>query len=80
MWNVQLSPYVALSRSSERSSIRLLRDFDSKVFQAAHSPDLLTEDDRLKALDAETQKQCETMGRGQKTQLLESVKGLRSSH
>ena len=56
MWNVQLSPYVALSRSSGRSSIRLLRDFDSKVFQAAHSPDLLTEDDRLKALDAETQK------------------------
>ena len=32
------------------------------------------EDDRLKALDAETQKQCEMMGRGQKTQLLESVR------
>ena len=58
--------YVALSRSSGRSSIRLLRDFDSKVFQAAHSADLLAEDDRLKALDAETQKQWETMGRGRK--------------
>ena len=58
--------YVTLSRSSGRSSIRLLRDFDSKVFQAAHSADLLAEDDRLKALDAETQKQWETMGRGRK--------------
>ena len=79
MWNIKLSPYVALSRSSGRSLIRLLRDFDSKVFQAAHS-DLLTEDDHLKALDSETQKQCEMMGQGQKMQLLESVNGLRSSH
>ncbi|KIM63522.1 hypothetical protein SCLCIDRAFT_117201, partial [Scleroderma citrinum Foug A] len=61
--------YVMLSRSSGRSSIRVLRDFDSKVFQAAHSADLLAEDDRLKApLDAETQKQWETMGQGRKTQ------------
>ncbi|KIM64653.1 hypothetical protein SCLCIDRAFT_114614 [Scleroderma citrinum Foug A] len=58
--------YVALSHSSGRSSIRLLRDFNSKVFQAAHSADLLAEDDRLKALDAETQKQWEKMGRGRK--------------
>ncbi|KIM59029.1 hypothetical protein SCLCIDRAFT_126967, partial [Scleroderma citrinum Foug A] len=37
--------YVALSRS-----------FDAKVFLAAHSAKLITEDDRLRVLDTETKK------------------------
>jgi hypothetical protein len=43
--------YVALSRSSGRSTIRLLRDFDDKVFLQGHDPDLLAEDMRLEELD-----------------------------
>ena len=39
--------YVALSRSSGRSSIRLLRDFDDKLFMASHNPALVDEDERL---------------------------------
>lgn len=39
--------YVALSRSSGRSSIRLLRDFDDKLFMASHDPALVDEDERL---------------------------------
>ncbi|KAI6094178.1 hypothetical protein EDD16DRAFT_1503563 [Pisolithus croceorrhizus] len=45
---------VALSRSSGRASIRLLRDFDEKMFLCAHSADLLAEDDRLAVLDRQT--------------------------
>ncbi|KIM54526.1 hypothetical protein SCLCIDRAFT_1221915, partial [Scleroderma citrinum Foug A] len=56
--------YVALSRSSGRSTVRLLRDFDAKVFLAAHSAELIAEDDRLRELDTETKKQWELMGRG----------------
>ncbi|KIM70349.1 hypothetical protein SCLCIDRAFT_36977, partial [Scleroderma citrinum Foug A] len=55
--------YVALSRSSGMSTIRVLRDFDPKVFRAAHNAELIVEDDRLKALDSETKKQWELMGR-----------------
>lgn len=33
--------YVALSRSSGRSSICLLRDFDNEVFQKSHCSELL---------------------------------------
>jgi hypothetical protein len=46
--------YVALSRSSGRETIRLLRDFDQKHFQAAHTPELTREDDRLRILDEQT--------------------------
>ncbi|KAI6045270.1 hypothetical protein EDC04DRAFT_2559784 [Pisolithus marmoratus] len=46
--------YVALSRSSGRATIRLLRDFDEKIFLCAHSADLLAEDDCLADLDRRT--------------------------
>lgn len=46
--------YVALSRSSGRDTIRLLRDFDEKLFLCNHSTDLLAEDDRLAVLDEQT--------------------------
>ncbi|KIK18516.1 hypothetical protein PISMIDRAFT_42298, partial [Pisolithus microcarpus 441] len=39
--------YVALSRSSGRGTIRLLRDFDDTIFMCSHTADLLAEDDRL---------------------------------
>jgi len=50
--------YVMLSRSSGRSTIRLLCDFDEKLFQASHSPELIliAEDDRLEALNTTTKK------------------------
>jgi hypothetical protein len=43
--------YVALSRSRGRASIRLLRDFDDKLFRGTHNPALLTEDERLEDLN-----------------------------
>ena len=43
--------YVALSRSSGRSTIRLLRDFDDDMFLQGHEPELIEEDDRLELLD-----------------------------
>ncbi|KAM6492008.1 hypothetical protein JOM56_012646, partial [Amanita muscaria] len=43
--------YVVLSRSSGRESIRVLCDFDPTVFEKAHDPELLGEDDRLQALN-----------------------------
>jgi len=46
--------YVALSRSSGRSTIRLLRDFDDEIFLQGHGPELVEEDDRLEQLDAVT--------------------------
>jgi hypothetical protein len=55
--------YVALLRSSGRSTIRLLRDFDEKLFQAAHSPELLAEDDRIQELDEKTKAWWKEMGR-----------------
>ena len=39
--------YIALSQSSGQSSIRLLHDFNIKVFQAGHCAELLVENDRL---------------------------------
>jgi len=54
--------YVALSRSSGRSTIRLLRDFDQKVFQAAHCPELLAENDRLDNLNDQTLKEWKNAG------------------
>jgi ATP-dependent exoDNAse (exonuclease V) alpha subunit len=43
--------YVALSRSSGRESIRLLQDFDNKLFQKSHDSVLLAEDDRPDKMD-----------------------------
>ncbi|KAI5980499.1 hypothetical protein EDD15DRAFT_2331331 [Pisolithus albus] len=47
---------VALSRSARRSSIRLLRDVDDKVFLKSHCNDLLAEDDRLEEENNKTRK------------------------
>ncbi|KAJ7878534.1 hypothetical protein B0H14DRAFT_2711414 [Mycena olivaceomarginata] len=47
--------YVALSRSSGRESICLLRDFNDELFMQAHDPRLLEEDDRLESLNSRTQ-------------------------
>jgi len=46
--------YVALSRSSGRNTIRLLRDFDDETFLQAHVPELLEEDERLGEFDTST--------------------------
>ncbi|KII87046.1 hypothetical protein PLICRDRAFT_112999 [Plicaturopsis crispa FD-325 SS-3] len=46
--------YVALSRSRGRDTIRLLRDFDDKLFTQHPSEDLRVEDARLEALASET--------------------------
>jgi len=54
--------YVALSRSSGRNTIRLLRDFDDAVFMQSHDADLLEEDDRLERLNEQTKKWWEEMG------------------
>ena len=46
--------YVALSRSKGRSTIRLLRDFDNKIFDQQHPDVLKDKDERLILLDNET--------------------------
>ena len=46
--------YVALSRSSGRDTIRLLRDFDDKIFRNLHDTYLMEEDSRLERLDRKT--------------------------
>ena len=56
--------YIALSRSSGRSTIQLLRDFDDKLFQATHQPELLAEDDRLEELNGKTLTWVERDGLG----------------
>ena len=48
------SVYVALSRSRGRPTIRLLRDFDEKLFTEHPSEDLRREDMRLSALEKKT--------------------------
>ncbi|PSS19942.1 hypothetical protein PHLCEN_2v3115 [Hermanssonia centrifuga] len=48
--------YVALSRSSGRETIRLLRDFDDEVFTQAHDAELTLEDERLEELDVVTKR------------------------
>lgn len=54
--------YVALSRSSGRSTIRLLRDFDDNTFLEPHNMSSLQEDDRLEKLDRLTKKWWQDMG------------------
>ncbi|KAF4612702.1 hypothetical protein D9613_011752 [Agrocybe pediades] len=53
--------YVALSRSRGRSHIRLLRDFDEKIFMQKQDENLLAEDDRLEKLNQETATWWETI-------------------
>jgi len=48
--------YVALSRSSGRDTIRLLRDFDDVTFLQAHVPELVEEDERLEEMDLVTKR------------------------
>ncbi|RDB17999.1 ATP-dependent DNA helicase RRM3 [Hypsizygus marmoreus] len=48
------SAYVSLSRSRGRDTIRLLRDFDERLFTTHPSEDLRQEDIRLKILDRQT--------------------------
>ena len=55
--------YVALSRSSGRETIRLLRDFDDDLFKKSHDPALLAEDDRLEQRDKITKAWWQQMGR-----------------
>ena len=52
--------YVALSRSSGRSTIRLLRDFDETLFKKSHDPSLMG---RLEKLDELTANWWNRMGR-----------------
>jgi len=53
------SVYVALSRSSGRHTIRLLRDFDEETFKRSHHNALLAEDNRLEELNERTKKEWE---------------------
>jgi hypothetical protein len=53
--------YVALSRSSGRSTIRILREFDENMFKKSHSTELLMEDDRLERLNRTTKLWWDTM-------------------
>jgi hypothetical protein len=48
--------YVALSRSSGRDSIRLLRDFKDKLFTKTPCEKLKAEDQRLRGLNAQTKR------------------------
>ena len=61
--------YVALSRSSGRATIRLLRDFNDKLFQASYSPDLLAKDERLEELDKNTREWRQKWGGAGRNQL-----------
>ncbi|PSS32096.1 hypothetical protein PHLCEN_2v2137 [Hermanssonia centrifuga] len=54
--------YVALSRSTGRDSIRLLRDFDPGMFMQSHEPELALEDERLEDLDRITKQWWIAMG------------------
>jgi len=56
--------YVALSRSRGRGTIRLLRDFNEKLFTHHPSEDLRLEMIRLDGLDQETKRKCHSEARG----------------
>ena len=57
--------YVALSHSSGRETIRLLRDFDEKMFMRAHDTELLEEDIRLEGLNETTREWWRKMAEGE---------------
>ena len=59
--------YVALSRSSGRSTIRLPRDFDDELFQKGHHAELLAENDQINDLDKKTLRWWKEMGRDTRT-------------
>jgi hypothetical protein len=67
--------YVALSRSSGRETIRLLRDFDDDLFMKSHDPVLLAEDDRLEALNLQTQRWWEAIQNRNNTEVAECQDG-----
>ena len=53
--------YITLSRNSGRASIRLLHDFDNKIYMASHNPALVDEDERLENLNIEPKSWYEWM-------------------
>lgn len=55
--------YVALSRSSGRGTIRLLRDFDGNIFRQTHDHELQDEDERLGCLNDRMKSWWQAMGR-----------------
>jgi hypothetical protein len=55
--------YIALSQSSGRETIWLLRDFDDQMFLKTHDVALLAEDDRMERLDKITKEWWGKMGR-----------------
>ncbi len=55
--------YVALSRSSGRQTIRLLRDFDDQLFLQVHEQELLDEDQHLEDNDKKTKTWWSALGR-----------------
>ena len=59
--------YVALSRSSGHSTIRLLQDFDDELFQKGHRAELLAENDQINDLDKKTLRWWKEMGRDTRT-------------
>lgn len=56
--------YVALSRSSGQSTIRLLRDFDDHLFTTIPCPMLAAEDERVEGLDQRTKEWWESVEKG----------------
>jgi hypothetical protein len=60
----QFNAYVALSRSSGRETIRLLRDFDEKLFISGLPEELRKEDERLAGKDKATREWWEAVQRG----------------
>jgi hypothetical protein len=55
--------YVAMSRSGGRGTIRLLRDFNEKLFTHHPSEDLRLEMIRLERLDQETKRKFDSESR-----------------
>ena len=54
--------YVALSRSSGQSTIRILCDFDENIFKTPQNPKLLVENDRLRLLNEKMLKEWTDAG------------------
>jgi ATP-dependent exoDNAse (exonuclease V) alpha subunit len=56
-----LNAYVALSRSRGRDTIRLLRDFDNRMFTVHPNDELREEDERLRILESITHQEKPTL-------------------
>ena len=63
--------HVALSPSSGRNSLRLLRDFDDKMFLQCHEAELMEEDEWLERLDVVTKGWWERMRSTEEGQMLD---------